>query len=196
MIGLLEPDCGRVELFGKDLRRLKAKELRRMRRSVQLLFQNASASLKPNATVLEILAEALRIHNLAPKTEIHSAAARALASVGLPEGVLYATPWQLSGGQRQRVALARILLLQPAVMILDEPTTGLDMSVKGGILNLLLSLRREREDLTYVVISHDPYEVAVLCNRVCRLQGGRLVNGPPPDPSQPASIQLPPTITR
>ncbi|HET6160087.1 MAG TPA: ATP-binding cassette domain-containing protein [Dongiaceae bacterium] len=129
-------------------------------------------SLHPRQTIQAQLLEPLRNQGQARPT---AAVGQALDSVGLPRAVAFRFPHQLSGGQRQRVAIARALMLAPDVLLLDEPTSSLDVSVQAEILNLLTDLRQERE-LTYVLVSHDLAVIAHMCHRIGVMQGGRIVD--------------------
>jgi peptide/nickel transport system ATP-binding protein len=136
-----------------------------------MVFQDPYGSLHPRHTVDRTLAEPVAIHRLGdpgPRVE------RALRSVGLGPAFRFRYPHQLSGGQRQRVAIARALMLEPAALLLDEPTSSLDVSVQAEILNLLAQLRRER-GLTYLFVSHNLAVIAHMCERVAIMNQGRIV---------------------
>lgn len=131
-------------------------------RRVQMVFQDPYASLHPRKQVYKVLAESLAIHDMDRREE---RIRDVLAAVGLGPNFMYRYPHELSGGQRQRVAIARALIIEPEVLLLDEPTSALDVSVQAEILNLLKTLRRER-NLTYLMVSHDLAVVAHICERV------------------------------
>ncbi|ABM44958.1 hypothetical protein H704_00926 [Bartonella bacilliformis Peru38] len=131
-------------------------------RCVQMVFQDPYASLHPRKMVHAVLSESLAIHDMDNQKE---RVCDILNSVGLGSSFLYRYPHELSGGQRQRVALARALIIEPEVLLLDEPTSALDVSVQAEILNLLKSLRKEKQ-LTYLMVSHDLSVVAHICERV------------------------------
>jgi peptide/nickel transport system ATP-binding protein len=136
-----------------------------------MVFQDPYASLHPRQTVDRALAEPLRIHGIGERERRLS---RALREVGLGPEHRFRYPHQLSGGQRQRVAIARVLILEPSILLLDEPTSALDVSVQAEILNLLQRIRRER-GLTYILVSHNLAVVAHLCARVAVMNRGRFV---------------------
>jgi peptide/nickel transport system ATP-binding protein len=141
------------------------------RRLVQMVFQDPYGSLHPRQTVDRILAEPLAIH------DIHDAETRierALDEVGLGSGFRFRYPHQLSGGQRQRIAVARALILEPQILLLDEPTSSLDASVQAEVLNLLEALRRRR-GLTFIMVSHDLAVVTHMCERLMVMQRGETV---------------------
>jgi peptide/nickel transport system ATP-binding protein len=169
--GLAPVVAGTVQLVGPGVQaepRSKA-----FRRQVQMVFQDPYASLHPRQTVDRILAEPLAIHAIGDaETRIE----RALDEVGLGTGFRFRYPHQLSGGQRQRIAIARALILEPDILLLDEPTSSLDASVQAEVLNLLEELRARR-GLTFIMVSHDLAVVTHLCERLMVMQRGRTVEG-------------------
>jgi peptide/nickel transport system ATP-binding protein len=171
--GLAPRAAGTVELVGNASppAGLPAPGTKPFRRLVQMVFQDPYGSLHPRQTVDRILAEPLAIHGVADG-EIRIE--RALDEVGLGSGFRYRYPHQLSGGQRQRIAIARALILEPQILLLDEPTSSLDASVQAEVLNLLEALR-ERRHLTFVMVSHDLAVVTHLCERLMVMQRGRTV---------------------
>ncbi len=170
---------GRIRLDGTDLLALRGEPLRRIRRRMQIVFQDTSGSLNPRMRVVTALTEPLRVHGLVrSRREARRRAAQALQQVGLGEGTLRAWPHELSGGQRQRVAIARALLLNPALLVCDEPTSALDVSIRSQILNLLADLRHQL-GLTYLFISHDLSLVRYFCDQVAVMYAGRIVEQGP-----------------
>jgi ABC-type dipeptide/oligopeptide/nickel transport system ATPase subunit len=159
---------GRMAVAGEALRRRRPKAFHKR---VQMVFQDPYASLHPRHTVDRILLEPLLIHRLDDREQ---RVLRALDEVGLGPRFRYRYPHQLSGGQRQRVAIARALILEPTVLLLDEPTSSLDVSIQAEILNLLGRLRRER-GLTYVLVSHNLAVIAHMCDRLAVMNQGRIV---------------------
>lgn len=141
-------------------------------RHVQLLFQDSNSALHPRHMVETSLAEPAIIHNL---EDVDLRVGAALENVGLEDNIRYRYPHQLSGGQRQRVALARALILEPKVLLLDEPTAGLDMLAQAGIIKLLNDLRH-RNNLSYLLVSHDIAVITELCDWVGIMQSGHLVD--------------------
>ena len=180
LLGLETPDEGEVTFDGRPLGSLSDPEQRRLRREVQVVFQDPHASLDPRQSVGGILAEPLAVHRLVPRGERRSRGKVLLGEVGLPtdDAVLDRLPRALSGGERQRVALARALASGPRALILDEPVSALDVSVRGQVLNVLLELR-ERAGLAMLLIAHDMRLVARLCGSVAVMAGGRVVEEGP-----------------
>jgi peptide/nickel transport system ATP-binding protein len=150
---------------------LPAPGTKAFRRLVQMVFQDPYGSLHPRQTVDRILAEPLAIHGIEGE---EARIERALDEVGLGSGFRYRYPHQLSGGQRQRIAIARALILEPQILLLDEPTSSLDASVQAEVLNLLEALR-ERRRLTFVMVSHDLAVVTHLCERLMVMRRGRTI---------------------
>ncbi|MEX0283476.1 MAG: ABC transporter ATP-binding protein [Paracoccaceae bacterium] len=139
-------------------------------RQVQMVFQDPYGSLHPRRTIDDTLSEPLIIHRLPDRDQ---RVLGMLDAVGLPRRFRFRLPHQLSGGQRQRVAIARALMLDPPVLLLDEPTSALDVSVQAEILNLLKSLREEK-NLTFLLVTHDLTVVSFLCDRLAILRAGRI----------------------
>ncbi len=177
----LEPVEGRIVFMGRDLVDLGKRALRKARARMQIVFQDPFGSLSPRMTVGDIVAEGLDVHepDLAPADRARRVA-DALEEVGLPADSMERYPHEFSGGQRQRIAIARALVLKPALIVLDEPTSALDMSVQAQIVALLRTLR-EKHDLAYLFISHDLKVVRALAHRVVVLRHGKIVEQGPAD---------------
>ncbi len=171
---LIEPDVGRVHFDGIDLLATRGGKLRALRRGLQIVFQDPLAALNPRATVGRLLADPLRVHGLVADHERPGAVHALLARVGLDAQFAQRYPHELSGGQRQRVNIARALATRPRLLILDEPVSALDVSVRAQILNLLLDVQRE-EGLAYLFISHDLAVVRAIADRVAVMADGRIV---------------------
>ncbi|PJO22001.1 ABC transporter ATP-binding protein [Burkholderia glumae AU6208] len=168
LTGLVPAAAGTLAIDGRPV---QGKLGRGFRRDVQMVFQDPYASLHPHFTVDETLREPLAIHGIAgADTRIP----HALAEVGLDAAFRFRYPHQLSGGQRQRVAIARALIVEPRVLLLDEPSSALDVSVQAGILNLLRRLHRER-GLTMLLVSHNLAVVGFLCERLAVMRHGAIV---------------------
>jgi oligopeptide transport system ATP-binding protein len=191
---LEEPDSGEIWFAGKHLTRLTHRELMPFRRQIQLILQEPEASLNPRFPAVEIVAEPLLITGLGTKRERREKALALMELVGLGAHLGNRMPSELSGGQRRRLAIARALVLEPKLVILDEALTGLDLSTRAQIANLLLQLQEARS-LTYVYISHDFGLVTRLADEVVVLDNGRIVAGGAPElvarSRQPQPAQAP-----
>jgi len=170
--GLVRGWGGRIAVSGEALGDTRS---RGFYRQVQMIFQDPYGSLHPRHTVDRTLAEPVRIHGL---RDAGGRVERVLRAVGLGPEFRYRFPHQLSGGQRQRVAIARALMLEPKVLLLDEPTSSLDVSVQAEILNLLVALREER-GLTYLFVSHNLAVIAHMCSELAIMKEGRMVEQVP-----------------
>ena len=174
VLRLHEPTAGSVNFEGRDVRALSVRELRALRREMQIVFQDPLASLNPMMCVGDIVGDALKIHRVGTKREQEESVGRLLDLVGVGRRFADAFPHEFSGGQQQRVAIARALALQPRFVICDEPVSSLDLSIQAQILNLLESLQ-ERFGLAYLFISHDLKVVEHLSDVVGVMYLGKLV---------------------
>lgn len=198
--GLVTPDAGRVVLRGADFGSLKRREMRAMRRIIQIVFQDPFSSLDPRQRIGAALEEVLAVHGIGSRRERRDRADDMLRRVGLDPAARARYPHQFSGGQRQRIAIARALVLGPEVLICDEPVSALDVSIQAQILNLLARLRQEF-NLTILFISHDLSVVAHLADRIGVMYAGRLVElGPSREvfgsPKHPYTQQLLASVPR
>jgi oligopeptide/dipeptide ABC transporter ATP-binding protein len=179
LLRLQEPSSGRVLFDGRDINALPAPELRALRRQMQIVLQDPYSTLDPRIRVEESLLEPLVIHGLLPGRRERDAWIDAtLASVGLRAEHRSRFPAELSGGQCQRLSIARALALQPRLLVLDEPTAALDVSVQAQLIALLERLRSERE-ITFLFISHDLALMRYFCERVLVVYRGRIVESMP-----------------
>jgi oligopeptide transport system ATP-binding protein len=174
VLRLLEPTGGRVCFDGTDLATLGKLDLRRLRRRMQIVFQDPFASLDPRMTVQAIVEEPLAIHKVGSRPERERKVAEMLELVGLAAAHGRRKPHEFSGGQRQRIALARALVLSPELLILDEPVSALDVSIQAQVLNLLRALQ-EQLGLTYLFIVHDLAVAEYFCDRVAVLYLGAVM---------------------
>jgi oligopeptide/dipeptide ABC transporter ATP-binding protein len=176
LLGLVPATSGTVEFEGRDITRLSERELRGLRRSLQIIFQDPHASLNPAMTIEQSVGHPLTIHRVAKGLELRRRVAEALETVGLspPEQFLDKFPSDLSGGQKQRAVIARAIILNPLLLVADEPVSMLDMSVRAKILELMLTLK-EQFGFTYLYITHDLATAKFFCDRIAILYLGRVV---------------------
>lgn len=176
VMGLVRPATGSVRFQGREVLGLSGRELRALRRRLHLIFQDPYDSLHPGMRVGEIVAEAMRIHGLKDRARREERVSAALEEVGLTPASRFADryPHQLSGGQRQRVAIARAMVLDPVLVLADEPTSMLDLSLRSGILEIL-KRHRDTHGTGYLFITHDLALARHLCDRVAVMFRGRLV---------------------
>ena len=185
ILRLIEPTSGSITFNRHEVLNASGSELRRLRRDMQIIFQDPFASLNPRMHVEEIVTEPLVIHSRTvvsndgesaanSKTTLHQSAIEILRAVGLDESALRRYPHEFSGGQRQRIGIARALILRPKFVVCDEPVSALDVSVGAQIVNLLKKLQRDF-GLTYLFISHSMPVVRYLCDRIAVMRCGEIV---------------------
>ena len=175
VLRLLEPTSGTVTFKGQDMSSLKKKDLRAMRKQMQIIFEDPYASLDPRKTVFQILAEPYQIHHPEmSREEIYSQVTRLIDCVGLRPEHIYRYPHEFSGGQRQRVGIARAIALNPEFVVCDEPVSALDVSIQAQVINLMQDIKKEF-NLTYMFISHDLRIIKHFCDRVMVMYLGNIV---------------------
>ncbi|HXH72477.1 MAG TPA: ABC transporter ATP-binding protein [Mariprofundaceae bacterium] len=172
---LIEPDAGEILWAGEAVHSLSAGQLRKRRHHIQMVFQDPFASLNPRMRIWESVAEGLRVHQPSlDRARRRDRVAEVLGQCGLDDSGLDRYPHQFSGGQRQRIGIARALIVEPKVLVLDEPVSALDVSVQAQILNLLKDIQQQRR-LSYLFISHDLSVVRHIADRVSVMFAGRVV---------------------
>ena len=174
LLRLYEPTSGTIRFAGTDITHLREKELRPLRRDMQMVFQDPFASLNPRRRVADLVGDVLAVHGERDKARRRATSVELLERVGLPASMADRYPRALSGGQRQRVGIARALALSPRLLVADEPVSALDVSVQAQVVNLLEDLQREL-GLTYLVIAHDLAVVRHIADRIGVMYLGRLV---------------------
>ncbi|HEU4525198.1 MAG TPA: oligopeptide/dipeptide ABC transporter ATP-binding protein [Gemmatimonadales bacterium] len=194
VLRLQEPTSGRATFEGIDLFALDRVALRKMRRRMQIIFQDPYSSLNPRMTVGAAIAEGIEIHRLATGKDVARRVGALLEEVGLDPHHATRFPHEFSGGQRQRIGIARALAVEPSFIVCDEPVSALDVSVQAQVLNLLADLQRER-NLSYLFIAHDLAVVRQLARRVAVMYLGRIVEEGPTeallhDPRHPYTVAL------
>jgi peptide/nickel transport system ATP-binding protein len=173
-VGLLPPSGGRIEAFGEDITKASARALRTLRRRMGFVFQDPAASLNPRMSVGACISEPMRIHAEGTKDERRERVAELLDAVELPRDYADRYPHELSGGQRQRVSLARALIMGPELLVADDPTSALDVSVQARVLEVFVRLQHLM-GFACLFITHDLAVVDMLADRIAVMQGGKLV---------------------
>src|SRR5438128_7568485 len=174
VLRLIEPTSGSIRFEGRDLLAAGHREMRRLRRDMQIIFQGPFGSLDPRMRVEDVISEPLIIHERMSPSTRRSRVAELLRAVGLDESALRRFPHEFSGGQRQRIGIARALALRPKFIVADEPVSALDVSVGAQIVNLLARLQRDF-GLTYLFISHSMPVVRYLATRIAVMYRGRIL---------------------
>ena len=174
VLRLVEPTEGTIRFDGIDIMALTAREIRPLRRRMQIIFQDPYRSLSPRMQIKQIIAEPLRLHRIVPHNDMQQRVAELLAKVGLEPYFMHRYPHEMSGGQRQRIAIARALALEPDFIVADEPVSALDVSVQAGILNILLELQQS-EGIALLFISHDLAVVERIADRIAVMYRGKIV---------------------
>lgn len=175
ILKLEEPASGQVFYKGRDVSSLSQRQMRNLRRDMQIIFQDPYSSLNPRRNIFDIVAEPFVIHKLCrSRTELVEKVTHILGEVGIGEGQLYRYPHEFSGGQRQRIGIARALALHPEFIVADEPVSSLDVSIQAQVINLLLDLKN-KFNLTYLFIAHDLQVVHYLSTRIAVMYLGKIV---------------------
>ncbi|MFB7144747.1 ABC transporter ATP-binding protein [Agrobacterium deltaense] len=178
LMRLVEPSSGRITFKGVDVTAMTSSELRGIRRRIQMIFQDPFASLNPRQTVRTILTGPLKVHGIGDRVRQREIVEAIVAQVGLPADSLDRYPHEFSGGQRQRIGIARALVLEPELVVCDEPVSALDLSIQAQILNLLVEMKK-RLSLSYLFVSHDLSVVRYFSDRVLVMYLGKIVESAP-----------------
>ncbi len=174
VLQLLRPTSGSVEFMGKELTALRREEIRRMRREMQIIFQDPYSSLDPRMTVGNIVGEPLEVHGMGTRRSRRDSVRQLLDVVGFNPEFTNRYPHEFSGGQRQRIGIARALALSPRLIVCDEPVSALDVSIQAQILNLLKDVQRDF-GLTYLFIAHDLAVVRAMSDRIAVMNKGEII---------------------
>ena len=176
---LIEPTGGEIIFNGQDISKLSERQMRKMRQKIQIIFQDPFSSLNPSKTVMEAIAEPMRVHKLfKTEKEVESRVLELMELVGLSERLINSYPHELDGGRRQRVGIARALALNPEFIVCDEPVSALDVSIQAQILNLMKKLQKEM-NLTYIFITHDLSVVNHFSDEIAVMYLGQIVEKAP-----------------
>jgi len=178
ILRLTEPTAGRVEFEGRDVTHFKRPQLKTYRRHAQMIFQDPFASLNPRMTLADIVGEPLLIHRIGSKKERRRRIITVLETVGIDPGYMQRFAHEFSGGQRQRIGIARVLTLNPKLIVADEPVSALDVSIQAQIVNLLVRLKDDFQ-MSYLFISHDLAVVEHIADRVAIMYLGHIVETAP-----------------
>ncbi len=178
LMRLVEPTSGRITFKGADVTAMTSSRLRGIRRRIQMIFQDPFASLNPRQTVRTILTGPLKVHGIGDRAQQREIVEAIVAQVGLPPDALDRYPHEFSGGQRQRIGIARALVLEPELVVCDEPVSALDLSIQAQILNLLVEMKK-RLSLSYLFVSHDLSVVRYFSDRVLVMYLGKIVESAP-----------------
>jgi len=174
ILRLIEPTSGEINFKGQNVARFSEQRLKQFRRNAQMIFQDPFASLNPRMTVEDIVGEPLQVHGIGTRSERAGRVAAVLEKVGLEPAYMRRFPHEFSGGQRQRIGIARVLTLNPALIVADEPVSALDVSIQAQIINLMVRLQDEL-GLSYLFISHDLAVVEHISQRVAIMYLGKIV---------------------
>jgi peptide/nickel transport system ATP-binding protein len=176
LVRLLAPTAGQIHLDGRDIAYLEGKELKEFRKNVQMVFQDPYESLNPRFNIFDTIAEPLIVQDIGTPEEREEMVHRALETVELrpAEDYVFRFPHELSGGQRQRVAIARALAIEPTFIVADEPVSMLDVSIRAGVMNLMLELR-EKFGITFVFVTHDLAVSRYMCDHIAVMYLGKVV---------------------
>ncbi len=174
VLGLYKPTAGTIRFQGNDINKFTKEQMKEYRRSVQAMFQDPYSSLSPRLRIHNLISEPLTVNNVTDKKEVNDRVKEALMQVGLPPGAADLYPHEFSGGQRQRIALARSIVLRPKLVVLDEPVSGLDVSIRAQVMNLLKDIQ-ESLGISYLLIAHNLATMRYMCSHVAVMYLGKIV---------------------
>ena len=174
ILRLITPTSGSICFNGKDVIHIKGKELKSFRSMAQIIFQDPYSSLNPRLNILQIVGDALKAHGLSQRSEIADRVTYILGKVGIHKEKLKSFPHEFSGGQRQRIGIARALILEPKLIVCDEPVSALDVSIQAQIINLLADLK-EKYGLSYIMIAHDLSVINHVSDRIAVMYLGKII---------------------
>jgi oligopeptide transport system ATP-binding protein len=180
LLRLIEPTAGSIRFEGREIAHISQRELRPLRREMQMIFQDPFASLNPRKRIAQIIGDPMKLHGLASGADVRRRVQELLERVGLSPEHYNRYPHEFSGGQRQRIGVARALALQPKLIVADEPVSALDVSIQAQIINLLEDLQQEF-DLTYIFVAHDLSVVRHVSDRIAVMYLGKVVEVAPAD---------------
>ena len=178
ILRLIEPTSGSVYFEGQDISKLNKEEMRKLRKDIQIIFQDPFSSLNPRQTVSQTIEEPLKIHGMKNKAERQARVRELMETVGLAERLANAYPHELDGGRRQRIGIARALAMNPKFIVCDEPVSALDVSIQAQILNLMKEIQR-KNGITYIFITHDLSVVNHFSDDIAVMYLGRMVEKAP-----------------
>ena len=178
ILRLIEPTSGSVYFEGQDISKLNKEEMRKLRKDIQIIFQDPFSSLNPRQTVSQTIEEPLKIHGMKNKAERQARVRELMETVGLAERLANAYPHELDGGRRQRIGIARALAMNPKFIVCDEPVSALDVSIQAQILNLMKEIQR-KQGITYIFITHDLSVVNHFSDDIAVMYLGRMVEKAP-----------------
>lgn len=180
ILRLIEPTSGEVDFEGRDIAKLSGNEMRKLRKEMQIIFQDPFSSINPRKTIAQTIAQPLMLHKICSKSEVSDRVLEIMDTVGLAPRLMNTYPHELDGGRRQRIGIARALAMDPKFIVCDEPVSALDVSIQAQILNLMKE-RQEKNGLTFLFITHDLSVVNHFSDDIAVMYLGRLIEKAPAD---------------
>ena len=180
ILRLIEPTSGEVDFEGRDVAKLSGSEMRKLRKEMQIIFQDPFSSINPRKTIAQTIAQPLMLHKICSKSEVSDRVLEIMDTVGLAPRLMNTYPHELDGGRRQRIGIARALAMDPKFIVCDEPVSALDVSIQAQILNLMKELQ-EKNSLTFLFITHDLSVVNHFSDDIAVMYLGRLIEKAPAD---------------